>query len=172
MIKSELNELSAKSRENVFFNSPTLGRLDFNRLIEEIKSFAAEKSSAKYDIIVGSDSENHADGVDFISAVIVYRHGFGGRYFWRRIRADKKMEMRDRIYQEAVLSLASAQQLMEILKKINLPDYNLEIHVDIGANGPTRKMINEVVGMIRGSGFNVKTKPESYAASCVADRHC
>lgn len=168
MIKSELNELN----ETIFFNSPTLGRLDFPRLLEEIKNFMARESSAKYDIIVGSDSENHADGVDFISAVIVYRFGFGGRYFWRRIRAGQKMEMRDRIYQEAVLSLASAQRLMEELKKINLPEYNLEIHVDIGANGPTRKMINEVTGMIKGSGFNVKTKPESYAASCVADRHC
>lgn len=167
-VKSELNELN----EDIFFNSPTLGRLDFNRMIEEIKNFAAQESSAKYDIVVGSDSENHAGGVDFISAVIIYRFGFGGRYFWRKVRSEQKMEMRDRIYREAVLSLASAQQLMEVLKKIDLPEYNLEIHVDVGANGPTRKMINEVVGMIRGSGFNVKTKPESYAASCVADRHC
>lgn len=167
-----MNKFLEAEQQNIFFNSPTLGRLDFNRLIEEIKSFAARESSDKCDLIVGSDSENHADGVDFVSAVIVYRRGSGGRYFWRKIRSEQKMEMRDRIYREAVLSLETAQLLMEVLKKSNLADYNLEIHVDVGANGPTRKMINEVAGMIRGSGFNVKTKPESYAASCVADRHC
>jgi len=34
-----------------------------------------------------------------------------------------------------------------------------------------KKLINEIVGMIKGSGFAVKTKPESYGASSVADRH-
>jgi predicted RNase H-related nuclease YkuK (DUF458 family) len=32
-------------------------------------------------------------------------------------------------------------------------------------------MIQEVVAMIRASNFQAKTKPESYAASNVADRH-
>ena len=32
-------------------------------------------------------------------------------------------------------------------------------------------MLNEVVGMIRGSGFKVKIKPEAYGAQSVADRH-
>jgi len=48
---------------------------------------------------------------------------------------------------------------------------NLEIHVDIGPNGETRSMINEIVGMIRANGFKVATKPSSWGASHVADRH-
>lgn len=32
-------------------------------------------------------------------------------------------------------------------------------------------MITEVVGMIRGSGYDVKIKPQSYGASKVADRY-
>ena len=32
-------------------------------------------------------------------------------------------------------------------------------------------MIQEITGMIRANNFEVKTKPESYAASSVADRH-
>jgi predicted RNase H-related nuclease YkuK (DUF458 family) len=43
--------------------------------------------------------------------------------------------------------------------------------VDVGRNGRTRELIDEVVGMIMASGFPVKTKPDSYAASCVADKH-
>jgi hypothetical protein len=32
-------------------------------------------------------------------------------------------------------------------------------------------MIREVVGMVNGNGFTAKTKPDSWAASTVADKH-
>ncbi|MEK7506005.1 MAG: ribonuclease H-like YkuK family protein, partial [Patescibacteria group bacterium] len=32
-------------------------------------------------------------------------------------------------------------------------------------------LIQEVVGMVRANNFEAKTKPDSYAASKVADRH-
>jgi len=32
-------------------------------------------------------------------------------------------------------------------------------------------MIKEVVGMVTGNGFTAKTKPDSYGASKVADKH-
>jgi predicted RNase H-related nuclease YkuK (DUF458 family) len=44
------------------------------------------------------------------------------------------------------------------------------IHADIGENGKTKDMIKEVVGLIRSNGFEAKIKPESFAASVVADR--
>ena len=45
------------------------------------------------------------------------------------------------------------------------------IHADIGVNGPTKSMVKEVVGLIRGNGFLPMIKPESFAASSVADRY-
>jgi predicted RNase H-related nuclease YkuK (DUF458 family) len=53
----------------------------------------------------------------------------------------------------------------------DLPEFEFEIHADVGENGPTKQMIQEVVGMIRANNFTVRTKPESYAATNVADRH-
>ena len=41
----------------------------------------------------------------------------------------------------------------------------------MGKNGDARDMINEIVGMIRGNGFECKTKPDAFGASKVADRH-
>jgi len=41
----------------------------------------------------------------------------------------------------------------------------------VGEVGPTREMIKEVVGMVTGSGFVAKTKPEAYGAAVVADKH-
>jgi predicted RNase H-related nuclease YkuK (DUF458 family) len=43
--------------------------------------------------------------------------------------------------------------------------------VDIGENGETKSMINEVMGMVRAHNFESRIKPDSYAASKVADRH-
>ncbi len=47
----------------------------------------------------------------------------------------------------------------------------MEIHVDVGNNGPTRSLIKEIVGMIEGMGFVAKVKPDSFGASRVAHRH-
>ena len=49
--------------------------------------------------------------------------------------------------------------------------YELEIHIDVGRSGETRDMIKEVVGMVTGNGYTAKTKPDSYGASKVADKH-
>ncbi len=49
--------------------------------------------------------------------------------------------------------------------------FDFEVHVDIGSKGATRDMLQEIIGMVRGYGFQVKTKPESYGATKVADRY-
>ena len=82
--------------------------------------------------------------------------------------------MRQRIWQEAIISLSVAEKVVSEFSEIGLLDrdnLNLEIHVDVGPNGETRAMIAEIVGMIRANGFKVATKPASWGASTVADRH-
>ena len=36
--------------------------------------------------------------------------------------------------------------------------------------GKTRELIPELVGWVKASGYEAETKPESFVASCVADR--
>ena len=71
------------------------------------------------------------------------------------------------------LALILRENLNQKLKEIKEPlDYQFRyIHADVGENGITREMIKEVVGLIRGNGFEPKIKPESFAASVVADRY-
>ena len=49
---------------------------------------------------------------------------------------------------------------------------DFEIHIDVGEKGETRTMIQEIVGMVRAHNFEPRTKPLSFGASNVADRHC
>lgn len=154
------------------FQSPTYGDLELPQVREHILSFLAAQPERKYQIVVGTDSQPHnSAGVDFVTAIVIHRIGSGGIYFWKRVVQKKKYVLRQRMYEEATLSLETADSVISLLHKDGVTKYDVEIHVDIGTFGDTREMIAEIVGMIRGSGYNVKTKPESYAASKVADRY-
>lgn len=154
------------------YNSQTYGQLEMPGVKEAILSFMKTDKQSAYRLIIGSDSQKkNGNATDFVSAIIVHRVGGGGIYFWRRIIDAKQKALKQRIFEEATLSLTTAHDFLEIFKNNGIADLNLEIHVDIGEKGPTREWITEVVAMIRGSGFTVKTKPEAYGASKVADRH-
>lgn len=154
------------------FQSPTHGAVTLPEVRTHILTYMATDPEASYRIIVGSDSQSHnGSGVDFVSAIVVHRVGHGGIYFWKRTIINKTYVLRQRMYEEATMSLAVAEDIVTLLQKDGCTKYDVEIHVDIGKNGQTREMIAEIVGMIRGSGFPVKVKPDSYAASHIADRY-
>lgn len=154
------------------FQSPTYGDLELPQVRERILDFLATEPERTYQIVVGTDSQPHnGSGVDFVTAIVIHRVGNGGIYFWKRIVNKKHYVLRQRMYEEASLSLEMAETVIALLHKDGITRYDVEIHVDIGKFGDTREMIAEIVGMVRGSGYNVKTKPESYAASKVADRY-
>ncbi|MBX4204667.1 MAG: ribonuclease H-like YkuK family protein [Candidatus Doudnabacteria bacterium] len=153
------------------FRSPTHGKLDFDGVLEKLLGYMGVAPGLEYELIIGTDSMPSGHEAEFVSAIVVHRKNKGGIYFWSKRHETSLHTLRDRIYQEALYSLRLAEQLIENLRAKEIIDYNLTIHVDVGPNGETKKLINEVVGMIKGSGFAVKTKPDSYGASSVADRH-
>ena len=169
------------SRDDLFV-SPSKGNLKFSDLSGEVAGFVNEDREKKYSVIVGTDSEQRNGSAEFVSVVVVHRIGSHGRYFWHKRNGIKTYSLRDRIYKEAEFSLDLAQMLIgELKEKLGHPNgasptgfsphYGFEIHVDIGENGPTKEMIKEVVGMIKGNGFEAKIKPESWGATKVADKH-
>lgn len=156
----------------MYYQSPTYGKVDLLRLREIVSSFMKADKKAQYEIIVGTDSQKvKKEAYDYVSALIIHRIGFGGIYFWKRQLIDKKVSLKERIYQEAIMSLETSENFVSFFKENGIAKYNIQIHVDIGTQGETRVLINEVVGMIRGSGYDVKIKPHSYGASKVADRY-
>lgn len=158
------------------FNSSFGLQLTVLEVIGELVRFVKADPKSFYKITIGTDSTLLANKTaDFVTAIVVHRIGRGGRYFWRRIEpshSGKFHTLRDRIIQEVLFSLEVARDvLVELKKETDLVNWTFEIHADVGENGPTKALIQEVVGMIRGSNFEVKTKPDSYAASHVADKH-
>jgi uncharacterized protein len=155
-----------------FLNSSYGLKLTIPDVIQEIARFMHDQPQAHYTITIGTDSLRLNGGrADFVSAIVVHRVGNGGRYFWRRAEFSSLHTLRDRIIKEVLISLELATGVLEELKKMEIPSFDFEVHADIGENGPTKEMLQEVVGMIRAYNFEPKTKPQSYAATNIADRH-
>ena len=158
------------------YNSPTKGKLTVKEIISDISDFINQDTRYPYRIIIGSDSQNHKQS-EFVAAIIVHRVGNGARYYFQRLKTPRIIDLRPRIYEEAMLSIAVASTLFKELEKELDKLYNLaqkpelEIHIDIGRTGKTRELIKEVVGMIQGNGYTCKIKPDSFGASKVADRY-
>lgn len=171
--------MDTKDISGELLNSLTHGEIKIKESILFIKSFLEEKPAAEYSLVIGTDSherENNGNSktINLVTAVLVHRKGFGGKYFWRRKSVSGIHNLREKIYAETLESLNFALFFVPLLRKElngNSPLYNLEIHIDVGEHGDTRDMIKEVVGMVTGNGFIAKTKPYAYGASYVADKH-
>ena len=162
------------------FESITHGALSSEEVAEKIRKFLEDEPDGEYSLVIGTDShEKNGTNlsnrkINLVTAIVIHRRGFGGKYFWNRKYASNIHTLREKIYAETITSLDFASTFVPLLKKKlngHSPTYNLEIHIDVGEHGDSRDMIKEVVGMVTGNGFVAKTKPEAYGASYVADKH-
>lgn len=166
------------------FISPTKGKLELPEVVLDIMGYMSADSRFSYRLIIGTDSQTnravhgHKDTVDFVSAVVVHRVGRGGRYFWQRIHREyaNHLPLKARIFVEANLSIELAVELLQKLQHYLAEAFvqthpSIEVHIDVGQNGPTRDMIKELVGLVKSNGFEARIKPEAYAASTVADKY-
>lgn len=143
-------------------------KISINEIVSIIKNFILEKPEYNYKLFVGTDSENREKNIEFISVIVVHRVGYGARYFWKRVVSKKKFDLYSRLWQEALFSLNISEKLFRFLINEKLK-FDFEVHLDLGVNGKSRSVIKEIINLIKSYGFEVKIKPESYAASKIAD---
>ena len=153
------------------FHNPSIGIMTFDDVMSTIVSEMEGRSKDKFELLIGTDSSSSNHHLDLVSAIVLHKIGRGGRYFWTRIQERRTPSLRHQIWREAWLSFELAQYVIARLESESMLQVNLEIHVDIGKNGRTKELIDEVVGMIIGNGLAVRIKPDAYAASAVADKH-
>ncbi len=159
-----------------YLENITSGKVSWFQLGSEIRKFILEEPERQYQLIIGSDSRSKDartdPSIDLVTAVVIHRKGSGGRYFWTKEKIDNIYSLKEKLYQETIASLEAARKLLDILKEdLNGHYEELEIHIDVGENGPSRQMIKELVGMVNGNGFKAKVKPSAFAAASVADKY-
>lgn len=166
------------SSNNQVFYTGTGEQLLFLEVVKRISAYIALHPTARYEVVVGSDSHASLSGhAAFVTALVVRKIGNGGIHFWTR-KDESFFNLHDRIWKETLLSITCAQELKSLIKEVMGEEVlwarQLEfryIHLDVGYDGPTRDLIDGVCGMVKGFGFEPVIKPYSYGAFAVADRH-
>ena len=153
------------------FRSPTWGLLSFDGMVQHVTAYLRAEPDAACRVMVGCDSQNGRDKTVFALVVVVHRVGHGAIFFYAKDIRPRVRAMQPRILTEAALALELAAKVSAALAGLasteNLPP--IEVHADVGPDGPTRLLVQDVVGMVRGSGFTARVKPDAPAASHVAD---
>lgn len=160
----------------VMFHTGSGKKLEFEEIPENILSFYENHKTDNVSIIIGTDSQNFSD-TKMVSVIAVIAEGHGGIFFYEISHINLIRNVSLKLQTETAASLELAQKLVDVLE--SSPRYMkmfaecpLSIHVDAGNSdkGKTKALIPELVGWIRASGYDAKTKPESFVASTIADR--
>lgn len=157
-----------------FYNETLNKYISIEKVVEELVDYMRLSPDAEYKITVGTDSEGTKE-TQFVTAIAIVKVGNGGRYFWTKSEKIFCPTLQDRIYKETMRSIVMVQELKEQIRKIfgNEPFWNnkITVHLDVGKIGATKDMVEAVVGMVKGYGFEAVIKPYSYVAFALADRH-
>ncbi|NLJ65971.1 MAG: hypothetical protein GX340_01505 [Clostridiales bacterium] len=167
---------------NSLFRNSRYKDLTLNQVYEMLVNFLKQAPHNEYRLSIGTDSQVGTNVTVFVTAIHLHKIGKGATgFFTTQIFPRPLLSLREKIYYETskTLELASwfTDEKMDrlvncILTTMGRPgDIHFEFHIDVGTIGPTRELINEMVAMANSTGFEPKIKPESYAASCYANRY-
>ena len=158
--------------------SPTYGKVSMDEIVNLMNDYYNKNKhyGSQFQITIGTDSQNFSD-TKVVIVIAMRCIGHGGIYFYEVMHVNKISDVRMKLNFETQLSLQYANNLLEKLE--NNDEYSelylntdFAIHVDAGKNehGKTKDLIPEIVGWIKACGYECVVKPDSYAASTIADR--
>jgi len=158
------------------FRSLYRDNINFVDLYDSIINFIEGDINSSYKISIGTDSQTGSMKTIFVSCIHIHRIGMGAIGFLHKDVIPRYIKsLREKIYLETCATLQLAclfnEERIEAIKALLGPKVYFEFHIDIGTRGSTKTLINEMVGMVNGLDFIPKIKPESYCASCFADRY-
>jgi uncharacterized protein len=124
----------------------------------------------KLKICIGTDSQVHADSIEFATVILFLREKKGGFMFINNDRStNMRMSLRERMITEVGKSVEIAYSLCDLLDEYHIA---LEVHADINTDPHFQSNVafRDAMGYIMGMGFVFKAKPDAVAASCCADK--
>lgn len=160
------------------FKSETYGKVEIKEIPEKMKKFYDEmkKFETPFQIVVGTDSQNFHD-TKMVSVIACYKEGHGGIFFYEIDRLPRITNVKQKLNTETSKSL---QVMMELVDALESDEAFLEIrenallsiHVDAGWSdkGKTKELIPSLIGWIHACGYEAQVKPNSFAASSIADK--
>lgn len=163
--------------EEYLMQSPTYGEVTMENVAKIVADYLSVDKDAVYGIDIGTDSQTHYE-VKMVEVIAIHRFGKGGIYFYHTEFLPRFYTLKEKILNETGRSIALANSFYDALetelleRDMYMEDFKLsnKIHCDVGNAGPTNAFISEIVGWVKSSGYDCCIKPDSYAASSVANK--
>jgi len=152
------------------FVSPSKGKMSLADVLADMQSYVQQDPHSEYKIVIGTDSQRHGGLTQFVTAIVIHRVGRGARFYYTKRIGHSVYALRQRIYMETQFSLEVVEAMQALGLSQSYKGLPVEIHIDVGQDGATRKLIQEVVGWVTSVGYTAKIKPFAFGASAVADR--
>ena len=164
------------------FVSPTYGVCEGSaQIVDKIFKKILTKEHSEWIIAIGTDSQNKQSKTKFCSAILLLEKGSGGTYFYS-VHEEKRIPfIQNRMLKEAQLSIELGKEIIDEIENKQLEEFyeremniSFEIHCDLGHEGKSRDSISAAIGWIAaefGNTVTTRIKPESTAASCIADKY-
>jgi len=167
-----------KITEDTLFRNMSQQDITFDIMADKILNYISQQPQKDYILAIGTDSQTTSD-TKMVLSITLHRLFNGGIFFLHTAhrKAYQHNQLHQKLYDETQTSLDAAEILIEKLKNKGLDiqdkksNIHLSIHMDIGKNGPTSKYIQELEGWVKAVGYEYEIKPNSYAASTIADKY-
>lgn len=142
----------------------TINGVAVPNLLEVLKGILAEGDR---EVHIGSDSQQSGRFTEYVTVIVLLQKGKGGRAFYIQERVSRVKSLRERLMKEVWMSVNVGLELNAHMAETN----GLTIHVDANPNLKFKSSdhVQELAGMVVGQGFKTLLKPDSWAASHLAD---
>jgi len=149
----------------------TYGRqFTINEVVRDMCRYVSDEMNRVYHVVIGTDSQSRKLETVFVTAVIIHRVGKCAKFYYTKRRIFYDIDIYSRIIQETNDSLKILMELENSHVREMVGKENFEVHIDVGYNGRSQKVMATCVNFVKGLGYNYKVKPDSFGASHVADR--
>jgi len=147
-----------------------MGWKDHNNKEVSMKDFLANNAGKGKIPYIGTDSKTIGKKTRYTTVFVYYSPGKGGVYVDNTIKEDRPKSLYQKLLKETWYSISAALEIMEIDPKIT-PEI-LEVHIDVNNNPKHKsgKYRGELMGMVLAQGFKCESKPNSWAATTLADK--
>ena len=161
------------------FHSYTYGRVNLSDIAKHLLDFYNKNKiyNADFTITIGTDSQNFYNTTKIVNVISIICKGHGGIFFYSVSHLDCISDIRNKLREETKESLEIAEELVNILQDNEVYhemflDVPIQLHIDAGNTdkNKTKMLISELVGWVVACGYDACIKPDSYAASSIADR--
>jgi len=156
-----------RHKNKINWHTGTGRSVTFSEILHKVREHHKNNGA----VYIGTDSFSKKKACVFATSIVLLGADgqSGGRYFIKKEKIANPSSLYNRILKEAEKSVNIALEITEIF-----PELDLEVHLDVSAehkNEKTSPMTKMLMGYAIGSGFKCKIKPDSFAASSVADKH-